>query len=513
MTHRATIHPVIAVLLSLALACGGGDQQPTEPDPQLTTIEVTPDSVELNALEATEDFDATATDQDGNEMSGVSVSWSVSPDSVAAIDGEGTATADANGTATLEAETSGVTGSAELTVDQEVDQVTISPSSIEINALGATADLEAKVADRNGNDVAGESASWSSLDADVATVDNSGKMVAETEGQVSITAAVNAFSDTAEVTVEQEADSVTVTPQSVTMDAGDEANLAATVKDARGNTMPDAEVTWSSSDPDVASVDQSGRVTGESEGTTTITAESGEASGEASVEVEPPPPSTGVRVTLETPTDPQAFALGIDGGDFGDDVRTFEAEAGGEGTTTTELSLPAGGPYRIRAVAMGERTGTLNLTQATGKATEISIAEGELVEVSISLDRYTVSISAPDTVSGGESVTVVWSYTEPGDALEDGSATQEPGGFLRHDTTSFSDSNGETEVASGQKLSEGEYEMEATFEAPLQPGEVYFQVEGFTFANIHNSGLEGPISSLLDPSTVRGDALEVIVVR
>lgn len=183
--------PLAAALLPVGWACGGGEQQPTppdEPEPRLTSIEVTPPSAELNALGATRDFDATARDQNGNPMSGVSFSWSMSPDSVGSVDGQGTATAEANGSAAVEAEARGVTGTADLTVDQEVAEVSVSPDSGSIGALGDTLDFDAPLRDANGNPVTDVEPTWTSDDTAVATVDSEGRAVARAEGRTEIEA-------------------------------------------------------------------------------------------------------------------------------------------------------------------------------------------------------------------------------------------------------------------------------------------------------------------------------------
>ena len=82
------------------------------------------------------------------------------------------------------------------------------------------------------------------------------------------------------------ANSVTVTPENPTVAVGATTKLTATVADADGMTITDAEVTWSSSAEDMATVDDMGTVTGVAAGTADITATSGSASGKVTVTVE-----------------------------------------------------------------------------------------------------------------------------------------------------------------------------------------------------------------------------------
>jgi uncharacterized protein YjdB len=82
-------------------------------------------------------------------------------------------------------------------------------------------------------------------------------------------------------------DAVEVSPESVTLtETGATEQLTAVVYDEDGDEIEDAEVTWSSSDEEVATVDEDGLVEAVGEGTATITATSGEASGTAEVTVE-----------------------------------------------------------------------------------------------------------------------------------------------------------------------------------------------------------------------------------
>ena len=82
-----------------------------------------------------------------------------------------------------------------------------------------------------------------------------------------------------------EVESVTVGPENPTVAVGATTKLTATVKDADGMNIADAEVTWKSSAEAVATVDDNGTVTGVAAGTADITATSGSASGKVKVTV------------------------------------------------------------------------------------------------------------------------------------------------------------------------------------------------------------------------------------
>lgn len=207
MARRAPVALASLALLFLLAGCGGGgDEQPTdpgEPSSELTTVEVSPSSAELNALDATQDFDATARDQDGSTISGVDFSWSLTPDSVGSVDTGGTATARANGTATVEAEAQGVTGSAQLTVDQEAAAVAVSPEADTLRSEGDTTRYDAEAEDANGNPVADAAFDWAVSDTAVATVDTAGLVTAKANGTVAVAASEteSGVADSASVTV------------------------------------------------------------------------------------------------------------------------------------------------------------------------------------------------------------------------------------------------------------------------------------------------------------------------
>ncbi|MEP6688663.1 MAG: Ig-like domain-containing protein [Gemmatimonadales bacterium] len=80
---------------------------------------------------------------------------------------------------------------------------------------------------------------------------------------------------------------VVVAPATATVESGGQVQLTATLKDAGGRTLTGRTVTWSSSDPTVATVAGDGAVTGVAEGPATITATAESRSGTAAVVVGP----------------------------------------------------------------------------------------------------------------------------------------------------------------------------------------------------------------------------------
>ena len=202
------------------------------------------------------------------------------------VDASGLVTAAGNGTATITASAGSASGSAVVTVTQSVVSVAVSPSATELTAWGETVQLAAEAIDENGHAVAGAEFSWESSDAGVATVDASGLVTGVAEGVATITASAGSASGSAVATVMQPVASVVVAPPKATITAlGDTLRLAALAFDENGHAVAGAEFSWASGDNSVATVDAGGLVTAVAEGTATITASAGAASGAAEITV------------------------------------------------------------------------------------------------------------------------------------------------------------------------------------------------------------------------------------
>lgn len=163
--------------------------------------------------------------------------------------------------------------------------VTVTPSTAEFTAVGATAQLTAEARDQSGQVIAGAAITWMSGDGSVATVNPGGLVTATGNRSATITATAGSATGAATVTVALVVTSVRVSPAADTLGVGDTARLSATAADANGHVVGHPGFAWSSSDTLVAEVDDSGLVRGIAEGMTTVTVVSGGAEASAAITV------------------------------------------------------------------------------------------------------------------------------------------------------------------------------------------------------------------------------------
>ncbi|HKI96185.1 MAG TPA: Ig-like domain-containing protein, partial [Gemmatimonadales bacterium] len=255
----------------------------------VASLTVSPATATLHALGATQQFTVIARDANDSVIPDPAVAWTSGAPGVATVDGtSGLATAVGNGTATITATSGGTSSTATLTVSQTVATIAVVPSTATLTALGATQAFTASALDANGHAVAGITFTWTSADPGIATVGvTSGVATAVANGTTTITATGGGVSGSASLTVAQRVASVTVSPASAALHAlGDTAAFTASVVDANGHPVTDTVVTWSSSAPNVASVDPTtGVATAVGNGTAQIVATAGGTSGSAALTV------------------------------------------------------------------------------------------------------------------------------------------------------------------------------------------------------------------------------------
>ena len=207
------------------------------------------------------------------------VSWSSSNEAVATVSADGTVTAKSAGTAIITATSeNGMTASCTITVEKKfipITEVYLDKSSATLTE-GDTATLTATVLPEN--TTYSKDVSWSSSNVAVATVDLMGKVTAKSAGTAIITATTeNGMTASCTITVNKKDTNIAITEvrlnkSAETLVVGETTTLTATVLPE--NTTYSKDVSWSSSNVAVATVDLMGKVTAKSAGTAVITATS-----------------------------------------------------------------------------------------------------------------------------------------------------------------------------------------------------------------------------------------------
>ena len=200
------------------------------------------------------------------------VTFTSSDESVATVDADGNITAVGPGTATITVTAGGKTATVTVTVTAAPVAVTgVSLNHTELNLLvGGEATLVATVTP---DDATNKEVSWISTTPTVAEVDDHGKVTAKALGSATIvvTTKDGGFTASCDVTVgttEVAVTGVSLNKSSLSLVVGSSETLVATVLPAEATNKA---VTWSSSTPTVAEVDDNGKVTAKKAGSATIT--------------------------------------------------------------------------------------------------------------------------------------------------------------------------------------------------------------------------------------------------
>ena len=206
-----------------------------------------------------------------------SASWSTSSPNVVNISGSGLVTAQALGTAPVKATSGSVSGSAVVTVSPlTLVSIAIAPPSPSI-PKGETQQLIATGSYNDGStqDISGQ-VSWSNSAPNIIALSGSDpiNITAQNLGTATLTATSGSISGSTNVTVSAPvAVALSVVPVNPTVAVGITQQLGVVETFSDGTTQPLTDsVTWTSENPDIATVDDSGLVTGQMEGMATIAA-------------------------------------------------------------------------------------------------------------------------------------------------------------------------------------------------------------------------------------------------
>ncbi len=300
----ASLIPTAALVALAALwACGGGGSgsgsgtpAPPPATPTLTSLTLAPAAPTLN-VGSTVDLQATGHFSDGSTTVAYDsqVTWTSSAPAVTTVNAAGLVTAVAAGNATITAAKGGVQATVPVTVNlatRTLVGIDLNPTSMTL-AMGQLRDIAASALWSDGTGSSGYNGSviWTSSQPAVATVSTLGMVTPVAAGTTTITASASGKSATCAVTVTAATpilSSITLSPASATLSAGNTLNLAAVGHYSDGSTaniVPITTLVWSSSNTAAATVDNYGIVTGAGAGSSTISAAKDGKTGTAAITV------------------------------------------------------------------------------------------------------------------------------------------------------------------------------------------------------------------------------------
>ena len=369
-------------------------------------------STELSLTEGdTYELIATVVPSNSSEKT---VTWSSSNTSVATVSSSGIVTANSVGIATITVKTDdgGKTANCSVTVKPvSVSSVTLDKETLSLK-IGETYSLTATVLP---DKAANKNVSWSSSDTSVATVDSNGKVTAIGVGSARITVITEDGGKKASCSVSVNPISVTgvsLNKTSMTLLIGGTEKLTATVSPSNAT---DKNVTWSSSNTNIATVDSNGNVSAINVGTAIITVktEDGGKTATCSVTVNPVAvTNVSLNQTSLTMTvgDTQTLTATVSPSNATDKSVTWSS------SNTSVATVNSSG--LVTAKAAGTATITVTTNDGGKKATCSVTVKAQTVSVTgVSLDRTSMSMTVGDTQTLTATVTpfnatnksVIWS--------------------------------------------------------------------------------------------------------
>jgi len=250
----------------------------------LQSITVTPSAG--NIIEGlTEQFTATGNYNNGTSADITSsVTWSSNNTAIASIEDTGLATAITVGSATMIATRDLIEGRANLgVIATNLQSISLTPLNANV-IEGIAQQYQALGNYDNGISVDITSAvTWSSSNADIATIDNQGLASTFAGGSTSIKATRNSITATADlVVVAARLETITVTPGGASLVEGLSQQFTAMGNYDNGSSVDITSlVIWNSSNLAAAEIDSEGLAKGLAAGNSTLTATSGPVSGSA----------------------------------------------------------------------------------------------------------------------------------------------------------------------------------------------------------------------------------------
>jgi uncharacterized protein YjdB len=266
-------HLMLAATVALAAGCT-----------KVEKIQVEPASLTINEAGKKSALKATALTADGKPVEDTKFTFASSDAKVATVDAMGSVVGVKSGTANITV--SGAEKSATVPVEVSIPAaIVVKGAPFTLTGLGSTAALEGQVQDDAGRPVAGAAVEFNSADAKVAEVSGT-TLTAKAPGTTKVTATSGALRQEFDVTVKlPEVDSVAIEGAPASLKVGESAQLNVTAKAADGAAIAGVTNTFTSSNDKLATVDETGKVTGVKPGAVTITVKNGDKTAEAKITI------------------------------------------------------------------------------------------------------------------------------------------------------------------------------------------------------------------------------------
>lgn len=363
---------------------------------------------------------ATPLDARNLPLTGRTIVWTSNTPAVATVSSAGEVLGLSVGTAKIRATVEGRFAEATIIVKPvPVARVIIAPSSITLS-VGQTSQLIVTLTDSTGNVLTGRSITYSSSDQLVATVSASGLVTAISEGSATIS--VSSEGKTASVVVlinPVPVASIQIAPNAISLGIGASTRLVAQAFDAGGKPLANRKFTWISGAPSVATVDQTGFVTGVSGGTASVFAATEGISASASVTVNAAVFSVSVAPANPTLSVGQTLGMIAILSDVNGAPLTGRAVAWSTGNSAVATINASSGV--VTAVASGTTSITATSEGKSGSTTltvsVIAVARVDVAPTSVSLNPGQTSQLTATAYDASNNVlvrSVSWSSSAPG---------------------------------------------------------------------------------------------------
>ncbi|MGN0762097.1 MAG: Ig-like domain-containing protein [Aristaeellaceae bacterium] len=332
------------------------------------------------------------------------VTWSSGNEKAAMVDENGVVTGVGKGTATIKAtaaDGSKRTATFQVTVQQQPESITLKDTSAVVN-VGSYKTLTATVLPANTNDKA---VTWASSDEKVATVSAKGRVTPVAPGTCVITCRSKNYSEvyaTATVEVRQLVTKITFADKDVSFNVGDTCQLFWQISPANATNTA---LTFKSSNEKIATVNDSGLVTGLKKGSCTITATAADGSGKkATVKISVLQPVIGVHMENDT------IRVGVDESCT---VRAVLEPSDASNTamswTSADTSVATVKGSRNKPTVTGKRWGTTTITGVTqdgGYTTTATVNVGDYDKALKLTDLYLSNNKIKIVVNNESNMTV-----------------------------------------------------------------------------------------------------------